>query len=305
MAEITRHAVDIDDLNRKNSENIYKLVSRGEDAYREQVKEIASQILIYKKKIILVSGPSSSGKTTSSFKIQEELRKLKIKSFVINMDKFFNDLDTVPLREDGQPDMEGIVALDVKTIKKCLNDIIVSGKTMIPDFDFKTHKRKKEWSECNVNNDEVIIMEGIHALNPLVTEGLDEDKLYKVYVHCNTNFAYNGKVILQARELRLLRRIVRDDRERHSPYELTIELWPEVCKGEDKNIRPYKNNANYWLNSTHYYEPLLYKQLLQENFLKIKNNEVIKYLLDKFKLFSTIDISFVPKNSLLREFIGK
>lgn len=305
MAEHSRVNIDIDDINQKNSENIYKFIDRGEDAYIGQIKEIANQIITYNKKIVLISGPSSAGKTTSSYKLKKELEDSGINAYVLNMDDFFRDLDTVPLREDGEPDMEGVVALDVECIKKCLNDILTTGVTRTPTFDFKTHKRTSIWNDCKVEPNEVIIMEGIHALNPKVYEGLDLEKIYKIYVHCNTNFVFQGKVVIKARELRFLRRIVRDERERHTPFEETIELWKHVCDGEEKNIRPFKYTADYFLNTTHYYEPLLYKNLLLKEFEERKEIDMIKDFLEKFKLCSAVDEEFVPKNSLIREFIGE
>lgn len=300
-----RFRIKIEDINQKNSENIYKFVSRGEDAYIEQVREIANEISIFNKKIILVTGPSSAGKTTSSSKIKQELEKLNISSYVLNMDDFFNDLDTVPLREDGKPDMEGIVALDVECVRNCLRDILDNKTVTIPKFDFKTHKRTTETSSYTPRKNEVIIMEGIHALNPQISEGLDESKLYKVYVHCNTDFTFNEKVILPARELRLLRRITRDERTRHTPILETLELWKDVCIGEEKNIRPYKIQANYLLNSTHFYEPLLYKEILLPKFEELEDNPIIYSFLEKFRVFSMVSINFIPEDSLVREFIGE
>ena len=299
-----RIRINVEDINRKNSENIYRFISRGEEAYNEQVVEIAENVKMQDKRIVLITGPSSAGKTTSSARICEELERLNLNSFVINMDDFFRDLDTVPLLPNGERDMEGIVALDTETIRKCLNDILTFGKTMLPQFDFKTHKRKLDWVECSLKNNEVVILEGIHALNPEISLGLDESKIYKVYVHCNTDFYYENKLFLQARELRLLRRIMRDERERHVPIEETLAVWKNVCEGEDKNIRPFKKNADYLLNSTLFYEPLLYKNELLDKFEKIKGNEKVNYFLEKFKVLSVVDKNLIPKLSVVREFIG-
>ena len=301
----TRIKVNVEEINKKNSENVYRFISRGEEAYNEQIEDIAEQIKLNNKRIVLITGPSSAGKTTSSFKICEALEKLSFNTFVINMDNFFKDLDTVPFLPNGERDMEGIVALDTDTIKKCLNDILNFGKTMLPQFDFKTHKRKLDWVECNLKDNEIVILEGIHALNPEISSGLDESKIYKIYVHCNTDFYYNNQLFLGARQLRLLRRLIRDERERHTSAEETLLLWKAVCTGEDKNIRPYKKNADFLLNSTLFYEPLLYKGLLLEEFEKIKDNTQINYFLDKFKYLSVVEKTLIPKYSLVREFIGQ
>ncbi len=301
----SRIAINIEDINNKNSENVYRFVARGEGAFKEQITEIASCIKQNGKKIILICGPSSSGKTTSSRKISEELKEFGLQSCVMNMDNFFRDLDTVPKLENGKPDMEGIVALDVECVQKCLFDILKHGETMIPEFDFATHKRKLDWNLCKLKKNEILILEGIHALNPQISLGLDKSKIMKIYVHCNTDFFYENKLILPARDLRLLRRIIRDERDRHTPILQTIEMWDEVCLGEDKNIRPYKGQADYFLNSTHFYEPLLYKGMLLKELEKVADNPVASGFLRKFKCFSIIEPSFVPNDSLIREFIGE
>lgn len=305
--EITsRYSIDIEDINRKCAENVYKLISRGEDAYNDEIKNIVTRIQNDKTRVILISGPSSSGKTTSSLKIKKLLGKANIKALVVNMDDFFKDLSTVPLREDGKPDMEGIVALDVKKLQSCLNSLLETGEAIFPTFDFATHKPAKKTNKKHLNKGEVIIMEGIHALNPQISKGLNIDKnsILRIYVHCNMNFTYKDKILFFARELRLLRRLVRDARERGCSYEKTLGLWGDVCRGEEKNIRPFKHTADYLLNTTHFYEPLLYKDMLLESFLN-NENETIKMFIEKFKICSTIQKEFIPKDSLIREFIGK
>jgi len=300
-----RIEVDIEEINKEASENVYRLIDKCEEKYLEQVKEVATEIKLNDKKIVLVSGPSSAGKTTTAKKIYEELKNIGVDSLVLNMDEFFFDIDTVPLREDGFADIESVIAIDVKTIRKCLDEILTKGETFTPQYDFVTHKRKKEWIFRKFAKHEVIIMEGIHALNPKIIEGLNLEKIYKVYVHCNTDFVFKKKKLFHARQLRLLRRIVRDERDRSVPVAQTLTLWSEVCKGEDKNIRPFKETADYFMNSTHSYEPLLYKDLLMERFGKMKGLPEIKVFLEKFKLCSTISKRFVPKDSLIREFIGE
>lgn len=301
-----RLKIDLQQINQKVSENVYKLVSRGESAYHEQIKDAAKEIESRGSRIVLITGPSGAGKTTTAQKIKAELEKGGTSVYVLNMDDFFRDLDTVPLREDGEPDMEGIVALDVECVRNCLNELLNQNKTRIPGFDFETHKRKQEWRDVKISGNEVVIMEGIHALNPQVYEGLDPSKLYKLYVHCNTDFVVENTVILEARELRLLRRIARDERTRHTPLNETLEMWIHVNAGEEKNIRPFKKDADFFLNTTHFYEPHLYKSLLLNKLeAYTEDNNVIKKLLLKLKWFSFVDEGFVPDDSLLREFIGE
>lgn len=296
--------IDIEKINELADENPYKLVEMAEQKYTSQLREIANEISVRGQRIVLISGPSSSGKTTSSFRLREELKKLGIGSHTLNMDQFFLDIDTLPLRDDGKPDIEGICALDVETVRRCFKEILQTGKTKTPQFDFATHKRKKEWVDCSLKAHEIIIMEGIHALNPKIVEGLEVDKIFRIYLCCDENFVCGKKTILYPRQLRLLRRISRDERERHCPIEETIDMWEEVCRGEDKNITPFKKTADYVLNTIHAYEPLLYKQILLDKFQKLGHIGQIAVYLEKFKYCSTIDPSILPPNSLIREFVG-
>ncbi|MGN0798539.1 MAG: uridine kinase [Christensenellales bacterium] len=301
---MSKHKIDIAKINSLADENPYKLVEMAEKQYEAQLMEIANEISVRGQKIVLISGPSSAGKTTSSFRLAVELKKLGIETHTLNMDNFFLDMDLLPLREDGKPDIEGICALDVETVRKCFKEILQKGKTKTPQFDFATHKRKAEWVDCELKGHEVIIMEGIHALNPQIVEGLELDKIYKIYLCCEDNFVCGRKTILYPRQLRLLRRMARDERDRGCSIEQTIEMWEEVCRGEDKNITPFKNSADYLLNTIHCYEPLLYKQILLDKFQDRGHIGQVAVFLEKFKYCSTIDPKILPQNSLIREFVG-
>lgn len=302
----SRFAVEIKDINERAMSNPKRLVDRGEEAYTLQVKQIVRSIIARKVKIVLVAGPSSAGKTTSSQKIKEELERLGKEAFVLSMDDFFLNIETVPLNENGEHDIENICALDVDCVKSCIKDIVEGRKTKFPKFDFITHSRMKEWTDCNLSENGIIVMEGIHALNPIFTEGFENpDMFYKVYVHCNTNFCYNDVPFLPARMLRLIRRIVRDKRERgKNPLE-TIDMWSAVCKGEDKNIRPFKGCADYLLNSSHFYEPGLYKEEVLECLSDAKKNGVANEITERLTDFVAISEELIPQTSLVREFIGK
>ena len=300
---------DIEELNKM--QNIPNFVKGEEDRYFDRIGEIASNILRLGKKIILLSGPSASGKTTSSYLLQRALSKLGISSHVLNMDEFFFDMDSIPV-VDGKPDIENICALDVDTIKKCLGEIIELGKTVTPQFDFVTHKRKNEWVEVDVPNNEVVLMEGIHALNPAITQGLDDDKIYRVYVHCSAEYKKNKETILNSEDVRLIRRIVRDDRDRGTKILDTVSMWGEVLKGEKKNITPYMELAHFHLNTSHAYEPMVYKSLLCDlynsevaNNYELENIQVIKRLVNLLSYFNPLDVSTISPISVIREFVGE
>lgn len=297
---LNKYQYNIESLNNKTNDLL--LFKREEEGkYLNQVKEIATNILRYKKRIILMAGPSASGKTTSSFLLQNELSKLGVSSHVMNMDEFFLDADTIPL-VDGKPDIEGICALDVTTIKKCLGEILLNGRTKTPSFDFATHKRKRTWVDVSLHNNEVVLLEGIHALNPCIIEGLDVSRIHRIYVHCSVEYIKDNNLLLNGRDLRLIRRMIRDARDRQCSASETLSLWKNVCIGEEKNIAPFIEKADQFLNTAHAYEPMIYKSMI--NGFKDLDSLTLLKIKNKLHDFEPIDGAIVSPNSVIREFIG-
>lgn len=297
-------SLDIVEVNQLASFDPKALVAKEESKFNSQIRRIASQVVANGKRIILISGASSAGKTTTSHILQNKLASLGVSSFVMSMDDFFVDRDTLPIREDGKHDIENLVALDVKAIRKCLGEIISKGETKIPQFDFYTHKRKKEWRTCRMHGNEVVLMEGLHALNPAIIDGLDLDKIFRLYIYCGGGYTYKEDNLLSPKDLRLLRRVIRDKRDRNAPILETLSLWDEVCKGEDKNITPYVDKADFKLNSFHSYELLLYKNLLSEQFKNYSDNKKIKMFLSAFQYVGFLSEDILPRSSVIREFVG-
>lgn len=294
----------ISEINNLAKENAGELVALAEQKYISSCQFVAKEIKDRGIKIVLISGPSSAGKTTSSFRLQEQLSLINVPSHVLNMDNFFIDMDKLPLRADGEPNIEDLCALDVECIRRCLGEILLTNKTKTPEFDFVTHSRKKDWIDCVLEGNEVIIMEGIHAHNPAIVEGLDRKLIYKVYLDCESSFVV-GKQTLNSREIRLIRRMIRDERDRKVPYLLTVQMWDEVCIGEDKNIKPFKFDADYVIDTVHSYELLLYKFVIRDKLLKYSKDKEVAKLLKIFNKCLEIDKTLIPKSSLIREFVGK
>ncbi len=297
--------INIEQINEQIQQNPKQVVSLAEQYYANLLEEVAQKIENLNVKILLISGPSSAGKTTTSFRLQERLRQHNIPSHVLNMDDFFIDANKIPVRPDGEPDIESLQALDVECIKKCLGEILEKNETKTPQFDFATHTRLPEWVECKLNGNEVIIMEGIHAHNPKIVEGLSNDRIYKIYLDCDSKFFINGEDKLSSREIRLLRRMIRDARDRDVPYLESIEMWKEVCVGEDKNILPYKPSANFVIDTVFSYELSLFKFEVESKFKQYQSiSPVISKYLDIFSHCQILNEDLIPDNSLLREFIG-
>ena len=297
--------INVEEINELAKEDAKKVIELAENYYQNLLVDVAEKIDNLNVKILLISGPSSAGKTTTSFRLQEELKKHNIASHVLNMDDFFIDMDKIPLREDGEPDIESINALDVECIKKCLGEILDKNETKTPQFDFVTHSRLDTWVDCKLTGNEVIIMEGIHAHNPSIIDGLNSERIYKLYLDCDSKFFIKGEDTLSSREIRLLRRMVRDERDRGVDYLESIDMWDDVCNGEDKNILPYKSSANYVIDTVFSYELLLFKFVTENKFKAYKANKVIAKYLEIFENCGVINEDLVPDNSLLREFIGE
>lgn len=295
---------DLSIVNELSKTNPEKLISDAESLYRKQIDEISQQIIANKNyKIVLMAGPSSSGKTTSSNLIRANLLKAGIDSLVISMDDFFKNRADTPRLKNGDYDFENITALDLEYLNVFINDIFEKGEADMPVFNFLTGNREPEYKHIKLSKNTIIIMEGIHALNPIVFK-THTDSMYKIYICVNTNFVIDGKTVIPAKKLRLMRRLIRDNRTRGMSLEKTFDIWQNVLSGEDVYIKPYKNRADYLINSTHAYEPLMYAKHLLPALKQEQQNPAANNLIEMLSECEKMDASMLPKDSLLHEFLG-
>lgn len=284
----------------KNDTNL--LVSMSEEMYHEQIKELVKDALNKNTKIILLAGPSSSGKTTTSMLISKELKKYNKNGIFVSLDDFFlNRVDT-PKLANGNYDFESIDALDRNCFNVFIDDLVEKNNARLPKYNFITGKREETYIKLKTDNNSIIIIEGLHALNPsLITKKVDG--LYKVYICVMSCFNLKENCVLDKTQVRLMRRLIRDYYNRGRTIEETINTWNEVLDGEKLYIDPFKEQANYFVDSTHMYEPLLYAQYLLPLLNQpLKETEELKLKLQKFEKMNKKDI---PQNSLLWEFIQK
>ncbi len=286
------------------------LIAKAEENYKKIIAEICEEINNdIKKKIVMVAGPSGSGKTTTASKIKEYLEKMGHKAYTVSLDDFYKNKGEGPKNPDGTYDFECVEALDVPLIHKCLGELIEKNESELPLFDFMTGRRSENKNYIRLEDEDVIIVEGLHALNPVISETLPRENLLEIYISVASRF-YNGdEVLLSKRDLRFIRRMVRDFQFRNSPVENTYFLWPQVMRGEDKYLFPYKENADMIFNTTHVYEPCVFKavatKLLSEVEKTSANFNDAQRLISALDRFPLIDVSLVPQDSLLREFLGK
>lgn len=303
--------VTISDINRIISEgNANRLINLSEIWQEQKISEIAKQIKdnIDKKKIILISGPSSSGKTSFANRLALHLKVLGIGSVAISLDDYYLPREKIPLDENGKYDFETIEALDYGLFNQNVYDLIEGKTALLPIFDFKTSSPLAEGKEITLKEDEVIIVEGIHGLNPKLTSNIDQDRKYRIYCTALTALLRDDGTKIRSRTTRLIRRLIRDYNFRGTGVERTLAQWPLVEKGAEKHIFPFTDSADIIFNSSLLYEHCVYKIYLNELLFGVAEGssgyETTKDLTDLINRFKLIDREFVPGTSLVREFVG-
>jgi uridine kinase len=285
-----------------------EMINVSEALQERKLSRIADEILERGSKIVLIAGPSSSGKTTTSKRLAILLMACGLHPHILSTDDYFvNRVDT-PLDEEGNYDFECIGAVDVDLFNKQMRQLLDGDEVEIPRYDFPTGKRVYEGRKLKIGSDDIIILEGNHALNPIMSKLIDEKSKYRVYVSTMTTIALDDHNFVPTRDIRLLRRIIRDYNYRgYSAFE-TIARCPSVTRGEEKWIMPYQENADATFNSALLYElGAIRNQVLP--ILEQVNERVTEYAeasrLRKFlRYFRPIPIDQIPPTSLLREFAG-
>ena len=292
-----------------SEDSLIKFIGVCETRHNHQLKEIGDMIEhnLDTIRLIAIAGPSSSGKTTFSKRLEIELLSRNIHPLRISIDNYYLTSDLTPKDENGQPDFEHIDALNLKLFNQNMNDFLAGKVVKLPTFDFKT-KTTTFNEEAILKKDGVIIIEGIHALNDKLTRSIPKDRKFKIYIAPLAQKNIDNHNPISLTDLRLVRRIVRDLNFRSTSAEKTLEMWSSVRKGEHTWIYPHMEEADYIFNSELGYELLMLKKYGVESLKVIKNdseyyilaNRLLKFL----KVFRSVSDDKVQNNSLLREFIG-
>lgn len=285
-------------------------VDEVEYAFRENLQVISRDILRQKKRsrVIMLSGPSSSGKTTTAHILMEELNRMGVGTVIISLDNFYLGRGIAPLLPDGGYDYESIEALNIPEIERCLTGLIKNGCCDMPVYSFPMGRPNEEKRHIELKENSIAIVEGIHALNPRITSHVPKDGLLKMYISVKQNIKDSRGEVLSHRDIRLIRRIVRDYKHRGVPADETFGMWGSVCRGEDLFIQPFKRTSNITINSIHMYEPCVLQKDAVELLSKIpRDNEQYAFaqrLIRSLSRFESISEELIPKTSLIREFIG-
>jgi uridine kinase len=290
------------------SGSIREVILASEALHEQHVSHIAGEIASREQvRIILIAGPSSSGKTTFSKRLSIQLISRGINPFPLEMDNYFVARDATPLGEDGKPDFESIRALDTELLAADLKRLIAGERVQLPHYNFHTGNREVGDS-VQLQAGQLIILEGIHGLNPALIPDLPAEQSYRIYVSCLTQLNLDRHNRISTTDSRLVRRIVRDARDRGYTAQNTIARWESVGRGEKRYIFPYQENADVMFNSALAYELAALKPLAEPLLRQVPHGteEFIeaKRLISLLEWFLPLTADLIPDNSILREFIG-
>ena len=290
-----------------------ELINMAESLHERGYARIADKIFENRasKKIVMLAGPSSSGKTSSSLRIALQCKVLGLNPKVIELDNYFVDREHTPKDENGEYDFESLYAMDLELLNSQLNDLLDGKEVEVPKFDFKQGCRTNVGNKLHLEENDILIMEGIHALNPEMTSAVDDSKIFRVYVSALTSLNLDENNNLSTSDNRLLRRIVRDNRVRGITPENTICRWNSVRRGESKNIFPFQENADILFNSALLFELPMLKYYAEPLLRRISPvspaySEAVRLLkfLGYIVALAPDEIAAIPPTSIMREFIG-
>ncbi|WP_443913715.1 nucleoside kinase [Phocaeicola plebeius] len=289
------------------------LINVSEALQEKKIAQIADEITHRNQdgqrvKLVLISGPSSSGKTTFSKRLSIQLMTNGLKPYPISLDDYFVNRNDTPLDENGKHDFESLYAVDLPFFEEQLSTLLNGGEVELPRYNFTTGKREMSGKKLRIDEHMILIIEGIHALNPALTPHIPNENKYKVYVSALTTILLDNHNYIPTTDNRLLRRIIRDYKYRNYSAEETIARWPSVREGEEKWIFPYQENADAMFNSALLFELAVLKDYVEPVLRKVPNRcpeySEAHRLLRFLNYFVSVQDKELPPTSLLREFLG-
>lgn len=285
-----------------------ELILVCEAMQQNAIYDIARSIRREKKRIVMIAGPSSAGKTTFSHRLSIQLRALGLHPHPIAVDNYFVNREDNPKDENGNYNFECLEALDVELLDHDMNRLLNGETVELPEFDFMNGRRLYKGDNLHIGVQDVLILEGIHSLNPKMSYALSDEDKYKIYISPLNQLMIGSEDKISTLDSRLIRRIVRDNRTRGHDIERTLSMWQSVRQGEEQYIFPYEDNADVMFNSGLLYEYSVLKKYIDPLLAEVTENS--PYYSDALRLkeltdrFVSLEDTIVPLNSILREFIG-
>ena len=286
-----------------------ELVAEGEAYHVKQLEAIAQDISSRPDvRVVLLAGPSSSGKTSTSHRLCLELLAHGKQPVALSLDNWYVDGSLTPLKEDGEKDYESVYAIDLKQLEEDLKALIAGKEIALPTFNFAEEKREYLGETLQLEEDAIMVIEGIHALNPILTEHIDASRKYKIYAAPMSPVSLDGEKWIPTYVHRLLRRMSRDLRTRGKSPQMTIATWPSVREGEAKWIEPFRSEANAEFDTSMTYELPAIRYTVETALQTVpavaEEYKIAEQLLYYLSFFEGLEASFIPRISILREFIG-
>jgi uridine kinase len=285
-----------------------ELVMEGEKYHADQLTRIAQEIIARGARVILIAGPSSSGKTSTSHKLCLELLAQGKQPVALSLDNWYLNGDLTPLKVDGTKDYESVYAIDLEQLEDDLKALVAGKEIALPTFNFAEEKREYPGETLSLENEAVLVVEGIHALNPILTRHLKDSDKYKIFASPMSPVSLDGETWIPTYVHRLLRRMSRDYRTRGKSPQQTIAGWDDVREGEVKWIEPFRDQADVEFDTSMLYELPAIRYALETALQSVPaaaaEYQTVEKLLFYLSFFEGLEASYIPRTSILREFIG-
>ncbi|MBQ9414259.1 MAG: nucleoside kinase [Clostridia bacterium] len=301
----------IEPLNEAARADAHAFVLREEARYAQAIEQAAAHVMALPvgRRIVLQCGPSSAGKTTTAEKLANALRQGGTETVVISLDNFYKGREQAPRLPDGNFDYESPKALDLSLLKRCIEELLTVGHTGLPVYDFESGSQKTVRQPLTLSENAAVIFEGIHAFDPSLDVLSDDEASHvvRLFVNCRSRFSLDGETLLSRRDIRLCRRLLRDERFRNSSFENTMRMWQQVANAETTYIFPHSDLADWVVDTTIGYEPCVLAPRLLPRFSELYGTpfeETARRLEQALAHFTALPEELVPADSLLREFLG-
>ena len=305
-----RRTLCVADINERVKLDPQRMIAEECERYVENVRRVTEHMVshITGRCLVLLSGPSSAGKTTTANNLKRELEAHGRQASIISLDDFYRGKGLAPRLPDGSFDYESIEALDLPQLQTCMKELLTDGVTRLPRFDFNTREPEPKKYELRVSENSVVIFEGIHALNPMLEDHLPGDNVFKIFINVMSR-VYDGEdTLLTRRDLRLCRRMLRDYQFRNSSIENTLDMWRQVVRGENLYMFPYADTANAVFDTTHAFESAMLAPRLLPLLREVPTDspyaETVGHLTEALSKFEFLSAELLPTDALIREFVG-
>lgn len=296
----------VPDIERELEADINAVIAKDELYYETEIDKVCKSCIKNNVSVLLLCGPSAAGKTTTSKILEREFKEFGHGISRLSLDNFYKPKDELPLWPDGEKNLESIEGLDIELFSELVSVLFKTGRCTFPVFDFVSANNNKTFS-LNYSEGDILIIEGIHALNPEIYEVVKDKHCCRLYISTHSNFINDDEILLPARNLRLIRRVLRDYKHRGASLNMTLDFWKYIKLGEELYIYPFRQSADFHIDTAHSYEPFLYgaplEALIESSEFDKKHEKLVASLLKSARSFKQIPYSAVPKSSLIQEFI--